>query len=107
MGSAEVLAILGGLRQGDCGLYVSTGGFTNEAEYEPERAAFPATLIDLDMLASLLDQYYESIDSFGRAVIPLTRILWPTDEGACGCILFRIIARWYDATVLTATPRFH
>ena len=72
-------AFLGGLRQGDRGLYVSAGGFTKEAEYEAERAAVPVTLIDLDMLAGLLTQYYDSIDMVGRSIIPLTRILWPTD----------------------------
>jgi restriction system protein len=79
IGAPEVRAFLGGLRQGDRGLYVSTGGFTKEAEYEAERAAVPVTLIDLDMLAGLLTQYYDSIDMVGRAIIPLTRILWPTD----------------------------
>ncbi len=69
----------GALPQGDRGLYMSTGGLTKEAEYEVERAAVPMTLIDLDMLAGVLTRYYNSLDTVGRTIISLTRILWPTD----------------------------
>ena len=41
MGSQEIRSFLGGLRQGDRGLYVSTGGFSREAKYEAERAPVP------------------------------------------------------------------
>ena len=33
--------LLSGLRAGDRGLYVSTGGFTKEARYEADRANVP------------------------------------------------------------------
>jgi restriction system protein len=77
MGAGEIRAFLGGLRQGDRGLYVSTGGFTREAEYEAERATIPLTLVDLDRIAELLVQQYENMDTIGRALIPLTRLYWP------------------------------
>lgn len=79
IGAADVRAFLGGLRHGDKGLYVSSGGFTREAEYEAERANIPLTLIDLDTLASLLTQHYDTMDMVGRSILPLTRLLWPTD----------------------------
>ncbi|TXT17383.1 MAG: restriction endonuclease, partial [Planctomycetota bacterium] len=41
MGSQDLRSFLGGLRDGDRGLYVSTGGFTKEAGYEAERSKVP------------------------------------------------------------------
>ena len=41
-------SFIGGLRAGDRGLYVSTGGFTKEARYEADRANVPIRLLDLD-----------------------------------------------------------
>ena len=80
MGAPEVRGFIGGLRGEDRGLYVSTGGFTKEAEYEAERAAVPVSLLDLDSLATLLVQHYESLDNDGRALVPLTRFYWPASS---------------------------
>ena len=77
MGAPEVRSFLGGLRGEDRGLYVSTGGFTREAQYEAERAAVPVHLIDLDLLAKLLVQHYDRMDNEGRALVPLLRFYWP------------------------------
>jgi restriction system protein len=52
MGAPEIRSFIGGLRPGEKGLYVSTGGFSKEAQYEAERANVPVTLIDSDMLVS-------------------------------------------------------
>ncbi len=78
MGAPEIRSFLGGLRsmQGNKGLYVSTGGFTKEAKYEAERADVPLTLIDLDMLAKLVVQYYDNFDEQTKALIPLVKIYW-------------------------------
>jgi restriction system protein len=77
MGAPEVRSFLGALRQGDKGVYVSTGGFSKEARYEAERASIPVTLIDADMLVSLIVQNYENFDTDTRALIPLRKIYWP------------------------------
>lgn len=77
-GPDKLRSFLGGLRDGDCGLYVSVGGFTREAHYEAERAKHPVTLLDLDQLAELIVEHYESFDSDGRALISLARVYWPT-----------------------------
>ncbi len=69
--------LLGALRQGDKGLYVSTGSFSKEAHYEAERANVPVTLIDLDSLVDLLTSHYESLDAETRALIPLKKFYWP------------------------------
>ncbi len=79
IGADQVRSFLGGLRPGDKGLYVSTGGFSQEARYEAERANLPLTLIDLDTLAEVLVQYYDDLDAEGRALLPLTRIFWPAE----------------------------
>lgn len=79
MGSNEIRSFLGGLRQGDKGLYISTGGFTKDAKYEADRANVPLTLIDIDFLAQLVEQNYDRFDGDGKAMIPMVSILWPSD----------------------------
>ncbi|WP_292757521.1 restriction endonuclease [Methanobacterium sp.] len=78
MGSPEIRSFTGGLRPGDKGLYVSTGGYSKEAKYEGERSNNPVTLVDADMLVSLIIQYYDNFDTDARSLIPLTKIYWPT-----------------------------
>lgn len=77
IGASQIRSFLGGLRTGDQGLYVSTGGYTREARYEAERASNPITLIDLDELASLVVEHYDRFDSDGRSLVPLIRVYWP------------------------------
>ena len=81
MGSSDLRSFLGGLRQGDRGLFISTGGFTKEAKYEAERSPIPLTLLDLDDLAISIVTYYDSFDSDGRALFPLLRMYWPKASG--------------------------
>lgn len=77
MGAPEIRSFLGGLREGDMGLYVSTGGFSREAKYEAERAKNPVTLADSDMLVNIIIQYYDNFDPEARTLLPLTKIYWP------------------------------
>jgi restriction system protein len=77
MGAPEVRAFLGGRHADDRGLYVSTGGFTREAQYEAERAATVTHLMTLDGLARALVEQYEKLDDRGRTLLPLTKIYWP------------------------------
>ncbi|MES2824970.1 MAG: restriction endonuclease [Pseudomonadota bacterium] len=79
MGSQAIRSFIGALRDGDSGLFISTGGFSKEARYEAERSTFPLTLIDLDDLAGLIVSHYENFDLEGRALVPLVRIYWPVD----------------------------
>lgn len=79
IGSNDVRSFLGGLRPGDRGLYVSTGGFTKEAKYEAERSNSPATLVDLDELARLVVSHYDNFDLEGRALIPHVKVYWPAE----------------------------
>lgn len=77
MGAPEVRAFLGGRHSEDRGLYVSTGGFTREAQYEAERASTVTHLMTLDGLARALIEQYESLDERGRVILPLTKLYWP------------------------------
>ncbi len=79
MGSQEIRSFLGGLRQGDRALYVSTGGFTKDAGYEGDRSNIPITLLNLDDLATLVVAHYENFDMDSKVLIPLTRLYWPVE----------------------------
>lgn len=79
IGAGELRSFIGGLRPGDRALYLSTGGFKKDAKYEADRSNIPLTLIDLDSLATLVEQHYENFDSDGRGLLPLTKIYWPSE----------------------------
>lgn len=79
IGSQPIRSFIGALRDGDSGLFLSTGGFTKEARYEAERATIPVTLIDIDDLADLVVTHYDHFDLDGRALIPLVRLYWPAE----------------------------
>lgn len=79
MGSNPVRSFIGALRDGDNGLFVSTGGFTREARYEAERATIPMTLIDIDDMADLIVAHYAKFDLEGQTLLPLVRVYWPAE----------------------------
>ena len=68
MGSQEIRSFVGGRHPDDKGLYVSTGGFTQDARYEAERAKVPVTLMGLDELVEAL--IASSAESFRAASAP-------------------------------------
>ena len=80
IGAQGIRSFLGGRRDGDRCLYVSTGGFSKDARYEAERAQIPLTLIAMPDLRELLVDYYESLDSETRALVPLRRVYWPIQD---------------------------
>ena len=77
MGAPDVRSFVGGLRQHDNGLYVSTGGFTREARYEADRTNQNLTLMDADDLGKAIVDHYDRMDSEARALLPLKKIYWP------------------------------
>lgn len=76
-GSKEIRSFLGGRHKDDRGLYVSTGGFSRDARYEADRASIPVMLWELEDVVGHLVDYYESVDSTTRQLVPLKRIYWP------------------------------
>jgi restriction system protein len=79
IGAPDIRSFLGGRHPADKGLYVSTGGFTNEARYEAERANIPLTLIDFEGLIEAVREYYDRFDEESRQMFGLRTILWPAD----------------------------
>lgn len=79
IGSQDLRSFIGVLRQGDKGLYISTGGFTKDAKYEADRSNHPVTLLDLDELAKLVVTHYENFNVEGRTLLPLTKIYLPNE----------------------------
>ncbi len=77
MGAPEVRSFIGGLRDGDRGLYVSTGGFSREAMYEAARAKQHLALMDMDALARTVLEYYDHMDLNSRSLLPVRKIYWP------------------------------
>jgi len=77
IGSQDLRSFIGGIRQGDKGVYYSSGGFTKDSKYEADRSNVPITLIDLDFLVDLIVQNYYNFDPEGKALVPLKRIYWP------------------------------
>jgi restriction system protein len=79
MRAEQIRSFLGGLREGDAALYVSTGGFSKDARYEADRSNIPIMLLGLDDLARLIVTHYESFDMEGRVLLPLVKLYWPAE----------------------------
>jgi len=73
----ELRNFIGGLRTIEKGIYVSTTGFSQDAKYEAERANFPITLVDFDLLVELLLENYGDLEPEVKALVPLRKIYWP------------------------------
>lgn len=79
IGGPEIRSFLGGRQPGDRCLYVSTGGFSKDAQYEAERANVPTKLIALPKLREWLVEYYEKLDPEIKTLVPLKRLYWPAE----------------------------
>lgn len=77
IGEPEVARFLAALHREDRGLFVSTGGFTQQAHYKAENAQTVVHLMTLDGLAQALIEQYEQIDAEGKRLLPLAKIYWP------------------------------
>ena len=61
-----IRSFIAGLRPGDSGLYVSTGGFAKEARYEADRADVPIRLLDLDSFVRTYVEVYDKVNDNDR-----------------------------------------
>jgi restriction system protein len=77
IGAPAIRSFTGGLRQGDNGLYISTGGFSKEARYEADRSNHPLTLMDSNDLGEAIIEHYDQMDLDTRTLLPLKKIYWP------------------------------
>jgi restriction system protein len=79
----EVREMEGLLRKdGDIGLFASSGGFSSEVEREIRSSMKHIETMDLDRLISLWEQHYDGIRQGGKALLPLVRLsfLAPAEE---------------------------
>jgi restriction system protein len=76
-------AFMGLLGEQEVGIFVSTGGFTSDAEWEARtnRETRKLTLIDLKRLVDLWIQHYDKVSELDKQLLPLKPIhyLAPTD----------------------------
>jgi restriction system protein len=79
IGGPEMRSFLATLRDGENGLYVSTGGFTRDAEVETRGARNPVTLLDRDGFIRILLEHYEDLESEYKAQVPLRRVWAPAE----------------------------
>ncbi|MCI3208432.1 restriction endonuclease [Pandoraea sp. LA3] len=77
MGSQEIRSFLGGRHKDDRGLYVSTGGFSKDAQYEADRASIPLAMWTLDHVVRGLIEHYDATDAETKRIVPLKRLYWP------------------------------
>lgn len=80
VGSPQIREFIGALEEGDKGLYVSTGGYTRDAERRAKSSGKVVTLLDRDDFIQLLLENYEEIEPEYQALIPLKKIFVPTQE---------------------------
>jgi len=79
VGGPEMRAFIATLRDGENGLYVSTGGFTRDAEVEARGAREPVTLLDRDAFIRLLLEHYEDLEPEYKAQVPLRKVWVPAE----------------------------
>ena len=75
----DLRGFLGTLRGDDKGLFVSTGGFTQEAWREPDKSGKTVTLLDRDGFIELLIEHYEKLEPEFQAMIPLRKLYIPVE----------------------------
>jgi restriction system protein len=68
-------------REGDIGLIVSSGGFTQDAVREVRSSVKHIDTVDQDRLIDLWQQYYDQIPETGKALLPLVKVFFlsPTE----------------------------
>ncbi|HCU34652.1 MAG TPA: restriction endonuclease [Armatimonadetes bacterium] len=76
-GAPDVRNFRATLGPDDKGLFVSTGGFSSDANREPLRAGPALTLMDRDRFVDLLTEHYEQMEPEYQAMVPLRKVYIP------------------------------
>lgn len=61
-------------KDGECGLFVTSGSFTSEARREARSCHRPLRLIDIDEFIDLWTVYYDRVAEADKALLPITPI---------------------------------
>lgn len=71
----EVRQLMGLLqKEGDVGLFVSTGGFTTDAKNTARSSHIHVELVDLSRFISLWQEFYKKLPDADKALLPMTPI---------------------------------
>ena len=71
----EIRELMGLLQKdGDVGIFVSTGGFTSDAKMTARSAGVHIELVDLTRLIGLWEEFYSKMDDEEKAMLPLIPI---------------------------------
>jgi len=76
IGDPIVSQLIGKVEQGECGMLVTLGSFTNQAK-STARNKSNLRLIDGDELVNMVLQYYDQFDSKYKGMMPLKRVYVP------------------------------
>lgn len=80
VGNEDIGRFLGTMNDGEVGLYVSTGGYTNRARQEVKSHSKTITLLDRDEFIDLLLEHYSELEQEYKALVPLKRVYVPTSD---------------------------
>ena len=78
-GGPDMRSFIATLRPDENGLFVSTGGFTRDAEIEARGAREPVTLLDRDGFIRLLLEHYQELEPEYKAQVPLRKVWVPAE----------------------------
>jgi restriction system protein len=79
IGEPVVKSLYGNVDQGEFGLFVTLGTFTNQAKTFAQNKS-NLRLIDGDELVNLVLQHYEQFDSRYKGILPLKQVYIPDEE---------------------------
>lgn len=79
-GASDMRSFIGTLEDGEKGLFVSTGGYTSQAEHRAKKKGSDLTILDRDEFIDLFIKHYDDIDPEHQALVPLKRVYVPTQE---------------------------
>lgn len=79
-GGPDLRNFIATLGDNENGLFVSTGGFTKDAEIEVAKGKRTITLVDRDTFVELLQEHYEKLKPEYRTMIPLKQVYIPAKE---------------------------
>jgi restriction system protein len=77
IGAPELRSFFGVLSDGDIGIFISTGGFSSDAQSEARNhAGRRISLLDSDDLIDLWVEHYDRIPELARQLLPLKPIYY-------------------------------
>ena len=65
-------------KEGEVGIFVSTGGFTPDGRNEARRSHVHVELMDLNRLISLWEDFYDKLKEEDKSLLPLRPIYFLT-----------------------------